>query len=644
MKKGKEKVTFRSRHLQERKTIAAGFVGIGWYPEDMRRRLVTVVPPGPWKSAFFILPNVGDAQEIGIGQVDLELRLRKGNDTHSTQVAVWKPADGWTGIGGAAPRTLVAFGLMDLYQQDPTLANMKFETVTQITLKNDVLRVTDTMPVDDQRAIVTPLSAVKVLRLDTTSLSWAGLEPTSKLVSAMVTCGRATDPSTRWSSPAARLEARASGAGDLDHAARGPVRYRDDHVPSERRIHDQLGAERPEPGVGTGEQHGSLPRPDRRGLATVGIGRLALVRAPGRLGMRLDRSDRRGARSERSGGQRHRRGSRPRAGIRAKPEPRAPPRVPRVTIVRPVTPPPPPPPPTAIAARTRMFVASGGYDVQRWFDLSEAPASLQAAPRGTIVLARDLLLSGRQYSLDTPLLVMMAESLRIRGKSTIDVSARAAGKPAGAVMLLARRIMCDAGGSLRIISNGAGPQGDPAGGAGGDSPSRRRPAAAAPRASPTWPRAGPGSRTVRDHRGPKVVEYKRSVPGGPPGKARRSPTSGGRSKRMRLRGKPRRSGSSSDSRASRSRSTMPVGPGRRSAAEALPRVRGLDLSPDMVEPTMRKDYQDMLEDLNQYRETAVAPLFVEELTVQPAGLRRASASSLKEPRFEARLRRPTPWS
>ena len=186
VKKGKEKVTFRSRHLQERKTIAAGFVGIGSYPEEMRRRLVTVVPPGPWKSAFFLLPNVGDAQEIGISQVDLELRLRKGNDTHSTQVAVWKPANGWTGIGGAAPRSLVAFGLMDLYQKDPTLANVKFETVTQITLKNDVLRVTDTMPVDDQRAIVTPLSAVKVLRVDTTSLSWAGSEPTSKLVSATV--------------------------------------------------------------------------------------------------------------------------------------------------------------------------------------------------------------------------------------------------------------------------------------------------------------------------------------------------------------------------------------------------------------------------------------------------------------------------
>ena len=142
-----------------------------------------------------------------------------------------------------------------------------------------------------------------------------------------------------------------------------------------------------------------------------------------------------------------------------------------------------------------MFVAGGAYDVQRWLDLSEAPASLQAAPRGTIVLARDLVLSDRQYSLETPLLVVIADSLRIRGKSTIDVSARAAGKPAGAVMLLARRIMCDAGGSLQIVAKGPGAQGNQAGGAGGDL--SVAPVAAGggrPRASLTWPRAGPGSR------------------------------------------------------------------------------------------------------------------------------------------------------
>ena len=135
-----------------------------------------------------MLPNVGDAQEIGVSQVDLEIRLRNGDTTHATQVAVWKPATGWRGIGGASadPRSLVAFGLMDLYAKDPKLNNVRFETATQVTLRNDVLRVTDTLPVDDQRAIVTPLSAVKVVRIDSSSLSWSGLVPESALVSATV--------------------------------------------------------------------------------------------------------------------------------------------------------------------------------------------------------------------------------------------------------------------------------------------------------------------------------------------------------------------------------------------------------------------------------------------------------------------------
>src|SRR5262249_19753901 len=152
VKQTKETISFRSRKLQERKTVASGFVGIGSYPEEMRKHLVHVVPPGPWKSAFFVLPNVGDAADIGISQVDLEIRLKKQDVTRATQVAVWKPppaagAPGWTGVGGTGQRSLLAFGLMDLYAQDPTLSGVKFETATQITLKNDVLRVNQSLPV-----------------------------------------------------------------------------------------------------------------------------------------------------------------------------------------------------------------------------------------------------------------------------------------------------------------------------------------------------------------------------------------------------------------------------------------------------------------------------------------------------------------
>ncbi len=47
VKSGKEVFRFNARVLQERKTVAAGFVGIGDYPEEVRRRLVTIVQPAP---------------------------------------------------------------------------------------------------------------------------------------------------------------------------------------------------------------------------------------------------------------------------------------------------------------------------------------------------------------------------------------------------------------------------------------------------------------------------------------------------------------------------------------------------------------------------------------------------------------------
>ncbi len=188
VKSGKEEFRFTARKLQERKTVAAGFVGIGRYPEELRKRLVTVVPPGPWKSAFFVLPNVGDAKEIGISQVDLEIRLRQDGAIRKTQAVQWKPTTGWIGIESpSAPRSVVAFGLMDLYHADPKLSKVDFQTTARITLKNDVLNVSETIPVDDERAIVTPLSNVKVIHLDATSISWKGLAPDGKVVSANVT-------------------------------------------------------------------------------------------------------------------------------------------------------------------------------------------------------------------------------------------------------------------------------------------------------------------------------------------------------------------------------------------------------------------------------------------------------------------------
>ncbi|MEM8931012.1 MAG: hypothetical protein AAGE94_07545, partial [Acidobacteriota bacterium] len=113
VKKGKEVIDFNVRQIQTRRTVAGGFLGAGRYPESVREQLVTVVPEGPWKSAFFVLPSVGDSDDLGIRQVDLEIGLTDGDDLRGSQVVVWTPEKGWRDRNDQ-PRSVLTFPLMGL--------------------------------------------------------------------------------------------------------------------------------------------------------------------------------------------------------------------------------------------------------------------------------------------------------------------------------------------------------------------------------------------------------------------------------------------------------------------------------------------------------------------------------------------------
>ena len=185
VRQGTETFSLRSRMHQQRRTIASGFLGIGDYPPEMQERLVTVVPPGPWRSAFFILPNIGDAEEIGIRQVDLQIRLQQGDASLQTQAVRWTPQAGWTGRTGSE-RMVVAFGLLGVVQVGAGAPDLSFETTAQITLGRDVLTIDQIVPVDDERAIATPLAMATVVHVDGSLLSWQALEPESELLSVSV--------------------------------------------------------------------------------------------------------------------------------------------------------------------------------------------------------------------------------------------------------------------------------------------------------------------------------------------------------------------------------------------------------------------------------------------------------------------------
>jgi len=187
VKKGTETLTFDTREVVERKTVASGFAGIGRYPEPMRNKLVTIVPPGPWRSAFFVLPAVGDAEDLGINQVDLEIGLKTGDKVRESQVVMWRPKEGWKDKNGQ-PRTVLVFGLMGLGAGDAPLKNASFASKAKITLKREVLEVTQQSEVfSGETAITTPLAAVEAVAVDGSNLTWRRIKPEADLVFVNVT-------------------------------------------------------------------------------------------------------------------------------------------------------------------------------------------------------------------------------------------------------------------------------------------------------------------------------------------------------------------------------------------------------------------------------------------------------------------------
>ncbi|KHD10699.1 hypothetical protein PN36_10465 [Candidatus Thiomargarita nelsonii] len=172
VKKGKEIIDFSIRKHQERRTIASGFIGIGRYPTELRDRLVTVVEPGGWQSAFFVLPAVAD--ELGISQVDMQIALFHQGQRYDAQSVKWTPAAGWRDRNHVS-RTVVAFPLVYWYQKMgySAMKQVKFESNTLITLGRKVLKLRQRVDMfDGDTPIATPLSAVEVVEIDGQDLNW----------------------------------------------------------------------------------------------------------------------------------------------------------------------------------------------------------------------------------------------------------------------------------------------------------------------------------------------------------------------------------------------------------------------------------------------------------------------------------------
>jgi hypothetical protein len=187
VKKGKQEYDFRINQLVERTSIAGGFVGLGKYNKEVKDRLVTIVPQGKWESAFFILPTVSDDENIGIGQVDLQVGLKNKGKAYNTQVVMWSKEKGWVDKDGKQ-RSLIAFPLMEFANKDEELKNLSFDLLAKITVGREVLEVRqDIKTINGESAVSTPLSLVDVVSVIPDMLSFNLLNNQSQLDFANIT-------------------------------------------------------------------------------------------------------------------------------------------------------------------------------------------------------------------------------------------------------------------------------------------------------------------------------------------------------------------------------------------------------------------------------------------------------------------------
>jgi hypothetical protein len=177
-------------------SIAGGFVGLGRYSKEIKDRLVTIVPQGKWESAFFILPSVSDDDNIGIGQVDLQVGLKSKNKSYNTQVVVWNKEKGWVDKDGRQ-RSVMVFPLMEFAKDDQELKSIRFDVTANITVGKEVLQVNQELKtINGESAVSTPLALVDVISVQPDMLSFRTLNPASTLDFASITL---TDGTRRFS-------------------------------------------------------------------------------------------------------------------------------------------------------------------------------------------------------------------------------------------------------------------------------------------------------------------------------------------------------------------------------------------------------------------------------------------------------------
>ncbi len=195
VKKGKTVISMNRQQIMKRQTAVGGVVTLANWPKDVQDRCVVTMPAGNWASAWYSLPDVGDAGGVGITEVAVTVKVLdpagKPVAKCPTQMAKWTAKDGvWKDAKNNERYTLLfpMAGVLDAFKGKES--ELKYEqtiNVTQVVggqTKKFNFKSTDQM-FDGEAAISTPMANLETINLSGTLVTFYGTNfPDSELMPA----------------------------------------------------------------------------------------------------------------------------------------------------------------------------------------------------------------------------------------------------------------------------------------------------------------------------------------------------------------------------------------------------------------------------------------------------------------------------
>lgn len=184
VKKGKTVYDMSRQLIVARQTVVGGLIGLGNYAKEIQDQLITVMPQGNWASAWYSLPDVGSAIDIGVTEISVTVKVVDKNGKIIPKVpqqnAKWTArADAWVDAKKNERNSLV-FALADVYEnfkgkESELFYYQKLDVTQKVGNKTSKLAFENTLPMfDGEAAISTPMANIACVEVNANYLTWYG--------------------------------------------------------------------------------------------------------------------------------------------------------------------------------------------------------------------------------------------------------------------------------------------------------------------------------------------------------------------------------------------------------------------------------------------------------------------------------------